>query len=716
MKKILCLSLIIFGCFTFTSCNKTSSTSSSYNSETLSTPSSNQIFNGYDFGMFMNEVKGATFENENFDFYNFNATLSYSGSVIISNNDSAYRIGSKVLGGTISIDLVEPILVNSLTFYAKAVENQFSQKIIYNENYSFTINISQEEKVIYNFEEPTLIHSLSFTCRGKDESLFFKGLLIKKAEPIKVEGINKISDIEVEINRYIDISSSYQISPKNATYKDIIISSDDEFIKIEDTKVKALTVGNHIVKITTKEGNYSTFINIFAIEEKILNGFKLLEKPRFIYDDLYKADANYSIVPSKGKVKIIVVPINFYDLVNVYDFKKQENMDKLKAVFEGTKEDNSNDYYESLKSFYYKSSYGNLDLDFVYTDVYTPSFSSTTFNQYTDDYGSETQILIQDMYDKLTINGNPINYNDKSYDANDDGYIDGFWFIYNDDRASTSSKYWPYTYWYRFNDEKKISVYANCSVYFTYEGNDQGLDGHTLFHETGHMLGLDDYYITTSTNYTSSFGGLGMMDYNIGDHDAFSKFSLGWVNPYIVNDDSYINLKPFSTSGECIVIPCTNYNDSPFDEYLIIEYDTPTGLNKFDAENAYVNRPNYFTKNGVRIFHIDARIIKFDGSGYQYLDKDTLNLEGDLTIASSNTPSRSYNNQHLIELITADNRSTYRSKIANNNSLFKEGDIMDPALYTNFFTNSLMHDGSKMEYKIKIDYMDNDLCKIEISK
>ena len=50
-------------------------------------------------------------------------------------------------------------------------------------------------------------------------------------------------------------------------------------------------------------------------------------------------------------------------------------------------------------------------------------------------------------------------------------------------------------------------------------------DAHTVVHETGHALGLLDYY---STGYDGSTpaAGIDMMDHNVGDHNAYSKWTL----------------------------------------------------------------------------------------------------------------------------------------------------------------------------------------------
>ena len=62
-------------------------------------------------------------------------------------------------------------------------------------------------------------------------------------------------------------------------------------------------------------------------------------------------------------------------------------------------------------------------------------------------------------------------------------------------------------------------------------------DAHTFIHETGHMIGLDDYYsYDRGKGDYGGLGGLDMMDFNIGDHNGYSKWMLGWLHPQMVKN------------------------------------------------------------------------------------------------------------------------------------------------------------------------------------
>ena len=56
----------------------------------------------------------------------------------------------------------------------------------------------------------------------------------------------------------------------------------------------------------------------------------------------------------------------------------------------------------------------------------------------------------------------------------------------------------------------------------------------TVIHETGHVLGLPDYYSastqTGGASWPSGIMGSDMMMDNVGDHNGFSKWLLGWLD------------------------------------------------------------------------------------------------------------------------------------------------------------------------------------------
>ena len=168
-------------------------------------------------------------------------------------------------------------------------------------------------------------------------------------------------------------------------------------------------------------------------------------------------------------------------------------------------------------------------------------------------------------------------------DTYEDGemYIDGKETSHYGDETGKNDLLWAFTSW-NTTSSAPISVY--CWASYGFMQKDARLkkkDAHTFIHETGHMLGLEDYY---DTGYSlSPFGGLGMMDYNILDLDVYSKWALGWIDPKTITNSTKltnkgltVTLKPFESSGDALVVGLPNNNGWYGEEYIILEYYTPT--------------------------------------------------------------------------------------------------------------------------------------------
>ena len=464
-------------------------------------------------------------------------------------------------------------------------------------------------------------------------------------------------------------------------------------------------------------------------------------KSKFTYSDIINASAE-AITPSTGDVNILVVPVEFSDL----DAYSKNELSYIDLAFNGNSSDLT---WESNKSFYEKSSFGNLKFNFEICDTFKPSFSSREFVSMEDDYGTASATVMREIYEKgLKTQGKAVNFNDTKYDSNGDAYIDGIWMLYNErDYNSVYGKQNFWAYCTSYYDEAGIfgendlafGKYANGSILFLTEGGDvptnkSQIDAHTLIHETGHMLGFDDYYDYANTQNSYSFtGGLDMMDMNIGDHNAFGKYSLGWTKAKVVRDDATITLKPFSTTGETLILPSESFNNSAFGEYLVVEYYTPENLYERDSKHHYADSyPYFFSEKGLRIYHVDARLAKFNAKASNgvptftrgnYLPNDineipgytenTTGTEASWTqIAHANTLDRSLNKdgKALIELVSSKNEKLYTKRYATNGDLYttnkSNGYAFSGINQSNYFSNSKFNDGSSMKYNIQINSID----------
>ncbi|MDP3130752.1 MAG: hypothetical protein Q8N15_05455 [Bacillota bacterium] len=312
---------------------------------------------------------------------------------------------------------------------------------------------------------------------------------------------------------------------------------------------------------------------------------------------LLQDEMDYVGLPSVGDVKLLVFVVDFTDaplsLSGV-------SLTDIENAFNG---DSTNTAYESLASYYEKSSYGKLHLSADILTYHAPH----PVQWYTDDYidyYTESDLI----FDMMTYYDSQIDFSD--YDQNGDGDIDGIYVLYTapvDYDSTVSELWWAYQYYYEFSGEDYFD--GKTPYFFCWSGTDflleaeVGIDAHTLIHETGHMLGLDDYYDYDDSDPYNNDGGVGsadMMDYAVGDHSAVSKILLGWITPLVVTTSMTVDLLPLVTSGQ-VVLLIDEWNDTIFDEYLLISYYAPTGLNEYD--NYYI-----FTIPGVLIQHVDTRI------------------------------------------------------------------------------------------------------------
>jgi M6 family metalloprotease-like protein len=471
--------------------------------------------------------------------------------------------------------------------------------------------------------------------------------------------------------------------------------------------------------------------------------------------------------PASGHPNLLVIPVELTDYTSVCTEATRQNI--YKAFFGGS----DDTAWESVASFYAKSSYGNLIINGTVSEWYDCGLSTSQLlslaTQHANDnngYDPTWDILegAVSWYEKK------YSTNCSDFDSNGDGLIDGVWLVYSapfyTSKKYKSADYEDYLWAYTYSDSNAVTStsssnrvgfsYSWAAYDFMYDGyGTTKIDSHTYIHETGHLLGLEDYYtypsaVAENTLNRSPMGKIDMMDYNIIDHNAFSKFALGWVHPYVVSGSTSITLHPSATTGECVLLPTAGgWNGSAFDEYLLLEYYTPTILNQKDSSEAYPgNTLQGFTENGVRIYHVDARMAQFAVSynsrtqrpdyTYTYTDK-LVDLTSDGTkgtvLAHSNTNGRNVlemNDRLIQEIDCTDHRNFDVDSdsidgvdvdcTANNGTLFQAGDSFSFAKYAHSFSKSyyeglnVMNDGTSMAYAVAFSAMSDESITLTIQK
>lgn len=454
-------------------------------------------------------------------------------------------------------------------------------------------------------------------------------------------------------------------------------------------------------------------------------------------------DSSGSIdLQSMGTQNILVIP------VKVRDYPAKATKAIRNDIYDTFFGDPKETGWESLSSYYYKSSYQQLLLQGTVTGWYDCGYTTSQIANLSKSYTGSYSEYYEPTWTLLeeAVNWYKSNYKDgaTAFDKNSDGAIDCVWLVYGAPHYTTtnglSDDFWAYTYYDYSISGKMLNLgspsgyhYCWASYDFMYEGyGDEGLDAHTFIHETGHALGLDDYYVADekATNI-APMGYVDMMDANVIDHDAYSKFGFGWVKPYLVSGACTITLKPSSSTGQCVILPTSGgFNGSYADEYMMLEYYTPTDLNKMDSDAAYSgNGVRGFTERGVRIYHVDGRMVTYSNGAYgNYTDTIVTTETAMTTQAHSNT--NTYNvssvnkNYRLIQAIDCTDKRNFdtynpikaRDSIANNGTLFQSGDTFSLSSYSGSFVNtSLMNDGTKLPYTVSFSNMTSDSITLTIA-
>lgn len=401
-------------------------------------------------------------------------------------------------------------------------------------------------------------------------------------------------------------------------------SSDPSIIAIDGNsgEMRALKEGKATIRVFCKNNQ-----NVYGEAEFSV---KKGESREYTYHELNQKAYRDHNAPSKGNVNILVLP------VSIDGFEEKATAENLKRLDDCFNSKNLS-RFESVASYYEKSSYGQLKLNFKlapswYKSGLTPK--ALQAQSCRDDLGvSNLANSALDWY-KATYPEDPLT----DYDADKDGCVDGIWLIYDAPIMADDEEYYkklypdvdPSGFWaYTFADflvrDSMHDVASPVAKMISWAGidfmdrfGDGNLDAHTYIHETGHMLGLQDYYSTYSP-YDCPSGCVDMMDNNIGDHCAFSKFALGWVRPIVVKEEKSFYLPSFQESGEFLLLTNDNWNGTPFDEYFTVELLTPTNLNAEDYSSPYKgNGLQGYSKAGVRISHIDNRAV--DSSAHYATD------------------------------------------------------------------------------------------------
>ncbi len=424
-----------------------------------------------------------------------------------------------------------------------------------------------------------------------------------------------------------------------------------------------------------------------------------------------------------GDQKILVLPVNFIDY-NLDDLDRNNGKTALINIENAFFGDNKTTSWRSVSGFYHESSYGKLKISGEVAPWYTlpPQYSIAELNK--NVRGSSDKINETSKISELAVREFERLYPEKiaDYDSDNDGYIDSVYLVYSAPYAPKDDNniFWAFAAFKSTNDSslsKQVNAYAWSSYHFLATKNKYNIDPHTYIHEVGHLFGLSDYYNTSSVEQYNPLGGFDLMDFTLGDHSGLSKMLLDWTYPFIMKESGEVVLRPFTTSGDLLLLK-SNWNGSATDEYLLLEYYSPIGLNEKDSSlNATFKLPK---ANGLKVHHVDARTVyeikSESATRYEYSNNYSGEFSGRELLAHSNTtgsqngaPKRDF---VLYKLLEPKERTNISGKYqtADINSLFFKGDDFGNNYYKNFTFN----DESALNYTFSVQNITKESITLKV--
>ncbi len=348
-------------------------------------------------------------------------------------------------------------------------------------------------------------------------------------------------------------------------------------------------------------------------------------------------------MPTTGDVNVLILCVEFQDYPHYTDKSVIEN----KVFGNG----DSDEYpYESLHNYYERASYGKLNLQGDVLGWYQAPYDRSHIQK--NNTGRENFIKeVFQYYDNQGVDFS-------KYDNDGDGKIDYFAIIWTGPHEGWAEFWWGYMTTFQDTDFEvdgvKLGGYSwqwedyNYPDPYDPNATDIEYKPHVLIHETGHALGLPDYYdYDDSVGPKGGVGGLDMMDYNWGDHNCFSKYVLDWIEPTVIVEGEHdITISPSEENPEVILVMPNYSENSPFGEFFMIQY-----RKRIENDTTYPN-------DGLLIWHVDARL---DSYGYDYLYDN------------------SYTSHKLLRLMEADGlEQIEQNMLADAGDYYTEGDVFSP--------------------------------------
>lgn len=436
-----------------------------------------------------------------------------------------------------------------------------------------------------------------------------------------------------------------------------------------------------------------------------------------------RASQGRQTLPSLGEAPILVVPVDFKgDGLAGSKIRNDANV-----VFFGSSAPNC----PSVREFYATSSYGATSITGEVAPVVELENDYLTYLQAVASSG--TSSVVSDIADYAVnyLFSETGGYSLSDYDKNGDGKVDSLFILYARD-----------TYDSDYSTQGAALFLETASIRLSepssYINNVSWMNGNSPYsssrfiREVAYHMGVENYADSTgnySGNYRMPLGYTDVMDCGLYDHNPFTKWSLGYLEPTIitpenVGEHSSITLRSAYNHPDAVVL--SPEETGLFGEYLIIDYFTPFSREASEATSTI----DPLTSSGIRVYKVDARLAKNAGGQYVPYEGEPVYDGSVYDFAYTNNGIGDYsaygfvNDFPLIGLLmkSANNRHfTSSTTMVTSSELFQEGDSFSdetgiPGFYDEYRLDGDGVEGPLLGLTFKVESINESGATLSFSK
>jgi M6 family metalloprotease-like protein len=460
-----------------------------------------------------------------------------------------------------------------------------------------------------------------------------------------------------EFNHFRTTEDGYMVSQKANgfyTYSNI---------DLEGNKTETDIIARDIAKRTSKEINFLRSANKPENIKVVIP-----QRSRALTPDANtkKVQRAYPLI---GSPKSLVILVNFSDKSFITTDPEISFDNLLNQAGYST-----NGGTGSARDYFMSSSYGKFSPDF---DVIGPYTLPQNMAYYGTNDASGYDLKPEYMVIQACEAAEAAGFDFAPYDTDGNNIIDNVFIYYagnNEAEGAPETTIWPHRWdinssGYSGNkifDGKTVNDYACTSELRGATGTNMCGIG-TFSHEFGHVIGLPDYYHTTSAK--ASLETWSIMDYggysNIGRtppaYSAYDRFYLGWLTPQEINTPSDQTLlplyqgttQPANTNQQAYLLSASTHNLTGGNpnpkEFFIVEYRKHTGWDTYLGQDKYsIGTNSNIPSDGMLIWHIDYDQIAWYNNGPNNYTGTTQTLSSHMRVylqplsGSSTTPGTTF--------------------------------------------------------------------------